>query len=920
MDAGPFGWFQNPPLRRLILTRGLMVLGLALGLSLLLTVLALFALAVGAAQTFSGFTGGGYSPAGAQGPSADQLLGAFLVIYGFVFFTAHLAPFNADISLFGSSIYGVGSLLITAAVVLFSYRSGGLIERRFPYSVSNGESVMRAAFIAVPYWVGCLLLFLVSSIHAQSSQFGNATLGPSAIGLFTPLLLVGGAAAIGARRQRGGPVSATSRYAVRGAVLALFAIAIGMLASVVGAILAALIGAATHSSAFSSSSSTSTGASPTVSPTAAGPVFALLAVLVAIFYIPNGLAWLWGSALGFDLASVGWLILVFAVIGALLGALTIQSRSDPTEQVSFAVTFGLASFVLTLISRPTIGTWAVGGNPWIVLLVGLVLGVGLAIVGPYAARTGLGQSALALPLMTAALRRLPLPGEGGAPLGASVGEHGGLSASIPDAGGPPPGWSSPLSGPATAVLAPPMPAARVEPMRIHFGKRAKIVTAVGIVAIVALVGVNIYLASATTAQAAASAYEQAVGNNDASAIWSHLQVREPATLGFQQPQALPRLLSQNDLKAMLSLPQNAHQARTNIAAGNIIQTADNATVQVSFQQQGQSASETLTMVRDNSQHQFLFYPVWKVAVVPGVVSVNLPARGARIAIDGTQLPPDAGAAYVLPGTHKVTLLPSGPFAATDTIAVVGSQAPAQVSFKNMQLTSEAKTAAATTVKNYFTSCLQTTNGFGSCPQRLNEYVTSPIQWQLVGDPTTSLNVSVEPNSQSILATGHFLMTASFSSDAGPVHRVSGGAYCLPVAWNGQSFEVQNTGFGFGCQQIAPLPNPGANQTSLLAAAQAGWQSCLKATVLNPPDCPASGYGYQPTNVKWTSTTDPMAGAQVSWDGVAGVYKVTGNYSLLVKYDDAFGSSRSNNLSGSYTAVVTWDGQTANLANIGQGNQ
>jgi hypothetical protein len=308
-----------------------------------------------------------------------------------------------------------------------------------------------------------------------------------------------------------------------------------------------------------------------------------------------------------------------------------------------------------------------------------------------------------------------------------------------------------------------------------------------------------------------------------------------------------------------------------------------------------------------------------VVVVPGLVSVNLPARGSRIAIDGTQLPADAGAAYVLPGTHKVTLLPSGPFDATETIAVVGSQAPAQVSFKNMQLTSVAKTAAAAGVKNYFTSCLQRTDAAGGCPQHLNEYVTSPIQWQLVGDPTTSLAVSVEPNSQSILATGHFLMTASFSSDAGATHRVSGGTYCLPVAWNGQSFEVQNPGFGYGCQQIAPLANPGASQASLLAAAQAGWQSCLKATVLNPPDCPASGYGYQPTNVKWTSTTDPMAGAQVNWDGVAGVYKVTGNYSLVVKYD-AFGSSQSNNLSGSYSAVVTWDGQSANLAYIGRGNE
>jgi hypothetical protein len=275
---------------------------------------------------------------------------------------------------------------------------------------------------------------------------------------------------------------------------------------------------------------------------------------------------------------------------------------------------------------------------------------------------------------------------------------------------------------------------------------------------------------------------------------------------------------------------------------------------------------------------------------------------------------------VLPGTHKVTLLPSGPFDATDTIAVVGSQAPAQVSFKNMQLTSAAKTAAAATVKNYFTSCLQTTNGFGSCPQRLNVYVTSPIQWQLVGDPTASLAVSVEPNSQSILATGHFLMTASLSTDAGAEHRVSGGTYCLPVTWNGQAFEVQIGGVGYGCQQIAPLPNPGANEASLRAAVQAGWQSCLKVTVLNPPDCPASDYGYQPTNVKWTSTTDPMAGAQVNWDGDAGVYKVTGNYALDVKYDDAFSSSHRKSLSGSYTAVVTWDGQTANLAYIGQGNQ
>src|SRR2546426_9393216 len=327
VSAGPFGWLQNSAVTRQILGRGVAVFAMALGLSVLLSVLALLAIAAGAAQALPMFPGGGFAPSSGQGTDPGTVVGVFLMIVSFVFFTAHLVPFNADLSFFGSSVSGVGSLLITGAIVAAAYRAGGRLERMFPNSSNNGESALRAACIAVPYWVGSLLLFLVSSIHSQStSPYGAsayetaASIGPSALGLLTPLLLVGGAAGIGARRRQGGSASATSRYAARGFVLALFSIALGTLATLAGAIIAALIGLVAHASGPATPSN---GPTPTVSPTAGGPVFAVLAILVAIFYIPNGLVWLWGSALGLNLSTVGWLILAVGAVGALLGALTI---------------------------------------------------------------------------------------------------------------------------------------------------------------------------------------------------------------------------------------------------------------------------------------------------------------------------------------------------------------------------------------------------------------------------------------------------------------------------------------------------------------------------------------------------------------------------------------------------------------------
>jgi hypothetical protein len=268
---------------------------------------------------------------------------------------------------------------------------------------------------------------------------------------------------------------------------------------------------------------------------------------------------------------------------------------------------------------------------------------------------------------------------------------------------------------------------------------------------------------------------------------------------------------------------------------------------------------------------------------------------------------------VLPGVHKVTLKASGPFASADQIATVQPGSNNPVSLRSVTLTAAAQTAATKTVKDLFTSCLQRTDAYSNaCPQRLNFNTNAPVKWQVVGDPTDGLKFNTDP-SGGVNASGYYLMTATVTTDDGIAHRISGGPYAVVLTWDGQAFQVQ--GFGYSPGGQTPLVNPGAGQTNVLDAVKAGWQTCLAATTFSPPDCPARAGAYNATAPKWSSATDPMAGAIVSWDGSEGVYKVTGNYSLVVKYTNYSGQPEEQSLNGRYTAVVVWASQKAALINI-----
>lgn len=907
-------WMSNIPLRNAIIAAGAKTFALGAGLSLILALLIAVTLLSGAAfaasAIFPNATGGLPLPSSGSSSTSsvpmDVVAKAFMSVLGFFFFEANLAPYQGAYGPATVSLFGVGSMAITALIARYAFVSGRRLSLRFPDpSLTTRMAGLRAALLAVPYWALSIILFLLGSYSLANGGQTVASIGPGPLALVTPLLLVGAFAAIGGSWPLRKSLSNTGHEIVRGASFGVLSILTGIVGTVLGSILGVIIGVLTGGGPKNPVPS---GASSSSSPSgnAGLLILALLAGLVVlVFFLLNGLFLLWGSNVGLKLMSTGSafgiLAPVLGLIGAALPALHLRRTAGYIEQASFAVTFGGLTALLTLFVEPVAGTTSVGPSIGVVLLVGLVLGAGLAFAGPIAGATTLGQVIRAHPLMHW-LDKAGLAGAAGALTDIPMSPAG--EATVGDRAVSP-GTNVPVAMPA-----------------IHLGRRGKVAAAAVVVLIVLGIAGNVVLGNLSSPEAVASDYISAIGSNDADRIWSDSTFRTTTAGSIFGGPAPFVIASKDELATMLGIPQNRHSGRDSIQSTKVADDgAGNVLVSAKYNNGGHAAADSLTLTRDPASKKFGFYPYWRVVLPLGFVDLSSQLPGGTVSLDGIGVPQATNLVATLIGAHKVSIGATLVFAAdTETVLVTTGQ-PAPANFK-VNLTAAAMTQAVTLVKNAFADCAKvTTLQPQNCPQSVYTYgAQEPVAWTLVGDPTGDLKLGLNNNGQTptVTGTGHFMMTVAYKDNSTPpraAHRFSGAPYEATFDVSGATLTLSGlSGNGF-FTPAADLPAPtGATDAAINAAVLAAFQACAKLTTIDGSyDCPNSAYAYNPSNVRWSLVGDPTAGSNVTWDGQSGSYTVTGNFAMQATYDGGFGGgSNTADSKSTYTAHVLWTNGAAQV--------
>jgi len=802
-----------------------------------------------------------------SGISTDQLLNAFIYVFGFFFFSSNGTPYHFVLGSSETSISGFGAALIAVLVILVSFSSGRALARR-----ESGLSLVRTAayagLLAIPYWAIAVVLFLASSIHGDLGLFGKFSAGPTWPGVALPLLVVGVPAVAGATIGHASLSGEFARGLTRGAGFGLAAIALGVIGTVLGAIVAGIVNAIGSGGATNPfgnaippapSPTPSTPGGGSSSGASTGLLFIAAGVVVGLIYLLNAVALLWAGNLAF--ALTGWslwpLILVLGLGGGLIGAMPLRLRNDYSEQIGFAVSFGVISFLFAEFSHPVLGSFELGPQPGTVLVVALVAGGVMSVGGPFLAMTPVGRMAVGLFPLSGIISRTESvfgPGQPTAPLGSPT----------------------------------------VDGFRLVWNR--SLATAVAVVVLAALVVAvgGVYGASVTSPEAIAKSYVNSVGLNDAAAVWDDVDVS--GSTGTTQ-----HLTGQSDLKAMMALTENRHPKRDAIAATRTDTNGSSSTVTVSWKEGSQTQSETLVL-RHAVDNRYLFFSDWRIVIVPTTLTFDLPAPDTRVTVDGTPVAASGSSVTVdvFPGYHKVSASASSLFEAdTQTLNASGDSTTVKFS---LNLTTAASDAIVKSLGDFFANCAAATVASpDGCPESSFDS-GSGFKWTIVGDPTSSLALSID-TSNKVHAIGHYLMLDTFRSSFtnGVNHRFEAGPYEAVMDWNGSTMNTESVSRAFEAPQLTAPAD--VTDAQIRAAVLAAFKSCTKAPPDGSADCPQYDFVFEASNFHWTLKGNPVTSAAVSFDADKGFWKVTGRYTFHDSYDESFLGHQETNRSGTYSAYV-----------------
>ena len=325
------------------------------------------------------------------------------------------------------------------------------------------------------------------------------------------------------------------------------------------------------------------------------------------------------------------------------------------------------------------------------------------------------------------------------------------------------------------------------------------------------------------------------------------------------------------------------------------------------------------LVQRSGDKRYVFYPIWRVVLVPTLLTFTLPKGSAGISIDGKSLALADGKSSVaaLPLPHNV-VFNSTPLLAQQTVTVDGFLSGSEAIAYSPKFTEGGMTKVKTAVSAFFNDvCAKQTSANPDraiCPQAPGIYLPYSGQWHVIGDPTQDLTITSDAD-QNISAVGHFEMVFAYNEHLvqGTQHVPSGGAYSASLQLNGGAVAVGS---------IAKSDSPPALQRPAGASDQAAkdlvakaFVQCAAVSAETVADCPQAAPDIIIANVHWGLNGDPVSGATINYDGKSGLLTVHGNFSMSVSYT-WFGSARNrSSYITSYDASLFWDGQALQLITI-----
>jgi hypothetical protein len=118
------------------------------------------------------------------------------------------------------------------------------------------------------------------------------------------------------------------------------------------------------------------------------------------------------------------------------------------------------------------------------------------------------------------------------------------------------------------------------------------------------------------------------------------------------------------------------------------------------------------------------------------------------------------------------------------------------------------------------------------------------------------------------------------------------------------------------RDVIALQRPaGATDQAVKDLVSQGLARCAKSTTAVTPDCPQELVDYQPYNINWSMSADPLAGATISFDSNTGFITVRGNDTMTASYLTGGIAKSGASFTRSYVAYLLWDGQGVQLVTI-----
>jgi hypothetical protein len=317
---------------------------------------------------------------------------------------------------------------------------------------------------------------------------------------------------------------------------------------------------------------------------------------------------------------------------------------------------------------------------------------------------------------------------------------------------------------------------------------------VGLIGVLlAVLGVGAFAADASlsqtyTPQRAVADYFTAEQRGDVNAMWARASY-----VGGDG--SYERMFNRSALQAMMQLPVNSKLRDVRIVSTRLLDSASSL-VAVSLLWNNVPRELTLTVRKDRSASNWLFYPSWKVEIPSSTVNLTLPNQPGTILVDGIY--PPFGTVQtsikVMLGFHQVTMLESplldGASQEVDAVRDAAIKLPGTIS--------QSTTAkAADAVKYGFSHC--TGEGcfdhtYTAPNNNFNWYMPLPgygdisytnYVMTLTGDPTATMKLTVEADKGKVSVSGP--CTSTFTVNGARRYALKGD-FSGTLTWNGGGFD------------------------------------------------------------------------------------------------------------------------------------